>query len=60
MSENCNSELFIMKCPLEVRLIEVFNGKLRNLIISRDDEEIKLGNIYLGRVDRVFAKFKED
>ncbi|MAW46850.1 MAG: ribonuclease E/G [Rhodospirillales bacterium] len=53
MSENCNSELFIMKCPLEVRLIEVFNGKLRNLIISRDDEEIKLGNIYLGRVDSV-------
>ena len=53
MSRNCNSEIFITKSPLEVRLIEIFKGELRSLIISRDDEEIKLGNIYLGRVDSV-------
>ena len=53
MSGNCNLEIFITKSPLEVRLIEIFKGELRSLIISRDDEEIKLGNIYLGRVDSV-------
>jgi Rne/Rng family ribonuclease len=46
-------EILITKSPLEVRLIETVNGKLKNLIISRDDEEIKLGNIYLGRVDSI-------
>ena len=48
-------EVFINSVPGETRLAFTENGRLKNLVITFDENESLIGNIYLGRVEKVFS-----
>ena len=48
-------EVFITSVPGETRLALTEDGRLKDLVIDLDGYESLIGNIYLGRVDKVVA-----
>tara|TARA_B100000315_G_scaffold65404_1_gene59369 strand:- start:3915 stop:5345 length:1431 start_codon:yes stop_codon:yes gene_type:complete len=50
-----NLEVFINHIPGETRLVVAQDGRLIDLVIARDHENTILGNIYLGRIEKVVA-----
>jgi ribonuclease G len=55
MSDASRPEVFISRVPGETRLAVTRDGRLADLVITRDGENSILGNIYLGRVEKVLA-----
>ncbi|MBT3992076.1 MAG: hypothetical protein HOG95_16440 [Rhodospirillaceae bacterium] len=55
MNEASRPEVFINHAPGETRLAVTATGRLVDLVIARDTETNLLGNIYLGRVQKVIA-----
>lgn len=55
MSVTSLLEVFINRVPGETRLAFTEDGRLKDLIITCDDDESLIGNIYLGRVEKVVA-----
>ena len=50
-----NKSLVINVTPLETRIALVEDGRLAELMIEREENPSKVGNIYRGRVDSVLA-----
>ncbi len=48
-------EVFINSVPGETRLAFTENGRLKNLVITFDGNGSLIGNIYLGRVEKIVA-----
>jgi len=48
-------EVFINRVPGQTRLALTEGGRLKNLIITSDGDESLVGNIYLGRIEKVIA-----
>ena len=48
-------EVFITSVPGETRLALAEDGRLKDLAIDIDGNESLIGNIYLGRVEKVIA-----
>jgi ribonuclease G len=55
MNETSLLEVFINSVPGETRLALTENGRLKNLVVTFDGNESLIGNIYLGRVEKVVA-----
>ena len=55
MTEISLQEVFITSVPGETRLALTEDGRLKDLVIDLDGNESLIGNIYLGRVDKVVA-----
>ena len=53
VNEISNLEIFISRIPGETRLAFIEDGKLADLVITQDSDETLIGNIYLGRVEKV-------